>query len=140
MLPRGGGKNGSDPIFVPAKSYVIYSNYALHRDPSVFGPDIEAFRPERWAGVKDPGSAAPPEGYQPLKPERYEFLSFLAGPRGCPGEKLGTTMVAYALVRLLQEFEFVQPRDDRPWEEAMSFSFFNRNGVSIAFIPVESKS
>jgi len=41
-------------------------------------------------------------------------------------------MLAYATVRLAQEFTNLRPEDDRPWEEAKAFSFYNRHGVHLS--------
>lgn len=120
VLSRGGGFDGKDPLFVRKGTYVVYSNYALHHNPEVFEEDVDEFRPERWMNIT---------------PSRFEYLSFGAGPRVCPGEKIGWTMLSYAIVRLAQEFREIQPRDDRPWKEAEAFNFQNRNGVHIAMIP-----
>lgn len=51
VLPRGGGADGSGALFVGKGTYVVYSNYALHRDPHVFGEDVEELQPERWEDV-----------------------------------------------------------------------------------------
>ena len=99
-------------------TYIVYSNYALYRNPAVFGPDVDSFRPERWA-----------EG---VNPARYEFLNFGAGPRHCPGKEMGWTMLAYLTVRLAQTVKELRPYDNRPWQEARAFSFHNKHGVHIA--------
>ncbi|KAI5369477.1 Putative cytochrome P450 [Septoria linicola] len=119
VLPRGGGPSGLHPLLVAKGTYVAYSNYALHRDPNVFGADVDVFRPERWASIK---------------PSKFEFLPFGVGQRRCPGEKMGWSMVTYAVVRLAQEVERLQPPregEDLLWEEAGSFAFFNRHGVHL---------
>ena len=144
-LPRGGGEDGTASLFVPKGAYVAYSNYALHRDPKVFGPDVEKFRPDRWAGTsRGQGELLPSHANEttdsratavPLKPARFEYLSFGAGPRHCPGEKMGWNMVAYVTVRLAQAFKAIEPRDDRSWEEARAFIFQNRHGVHVGMIP-----
>ena len=116
-LPRGGGPNGQDPLRVAKDTYLVYSNYSLHRDRAVFGPDVEDFRPERWTGIS---------------PKRFEYLSFGAGLRHCPGQKMAWVMLAYATARLAQKVERMEARDDRPWEEGIAFSFFNVHGVMIS--------
>lgn len=60
---------------IPQGSHVLFSPYALHRDPTLY-PEPERFQPERWsqehAGAKG-GS-------------RETFIPFGAGLRGCIGE------------------------------------------------------
>lgn len=68
-----------------------------------------------------------------LKVDRYQFLAFGAGARACVGEKLASLIVPYAIARIAQDFEVIQPRDDRPWEEVTAWNFFNRHGVHVAF-------
>ena len=104
-------------MFVPKKTYLIYSNYALHRNPAVFGENVDAFRPERWTEIL---------------PKRFEYMSFGAGTRHCPGKKMAWTMMAYATARLAQEVEWIEPRDDQLWEEAATFSFYNIHGAKVA--------
>lgn len=48
VLPRGGGKDGSQPILVPKGMSVRWTSHALHRKQDVYGPDADEFRPERW--------------------------------------------------------------------------------------------
>ncbi|SPQ19667.1 f5a772ea-4ba0-4600-93ef-71ad31cc0b18 [Thermothielavioides terrestris] len=48
ILPRGGGKDGKQPILVPKGMSVRWSLHALHRSKDIFGPDADEFRPERW--------------------------------------------------------------------------------------------
>lgn len=64
-LPRGGGPDGSAPVFVPKGTEVNYSVYAMHRNKSVWGEDANVFKPERWNGMK----------------VGFEYLPFNGGPR-----------------------------------------------------------
>lgn len=89
----------------------------LHRNPSVFGPDPEEFRPERWEDL-NPG---------------WAYAPFGGGPRMCIGKKFALVEAAYATVRLVQYADRLEPRDDRGWEELLSFTCINRNGTKVAF-------
>ena len=71
-LPRGGGKDGQKPIFIPKGQTVLISTYALQMRADIWGSDPGVFRPERWENRR-PG---------------MEFLPFGGGPRKCIGRKL----------------------------------------------------
>lgn len=71
VLPRGGGPDGSSPIFIPAKTPVGWNLYAMHRREDLFGKDAEDFRPERWETLR----------------AGWEYLPFNGGPRICIGRK-----------------------------------------------------
>lgn len=70
-LPRGGGPDGTSPLLVSKGSAVFYNVYAMHRDEATFGPDPEAFVPERWEGLR-PG---------------WAYLPFNGGARSCVGRE-----------------------------------------------------
>ncbi len=69
---------------VPARSVVLMSPYATHRDPRWF-PDPHAFRPERW--LED----------DPARP-KFAYFPFGGGARVCIGERFawmeGTLILA----------------------------------------------
>lgn len=52
ILPRGGGKDGSQPILVPKGTSCRWVTHALHRNKEVYGEDVEEFRPERWDSIR----------------------------------------------------------------------------------------
>ncbi|CAG7937267.1 unnamed protein product [Penicillium nalgiovense] len=54
-LPRGGGKDGTSPIYIRKGRTVMYSNYVLYRRKDIWGEDAEIFNPDRWA-ERSPGS------------------------------------------------------------------------------------
>ncbi len=51
-LPRGGGKDGMERIFIPAGTNVDYRVHVMHHRKDLWGEDAEEFRPERWKGRK----------------------------------------------------------------------------------------
>ncbi|KAF2019217.1 cytochrome P450 52A12, partial [Aaosphaeria arxii CBS 175.79] len=93
-LPSGGGEDGHSPIFVPKGTEVVYIVWLMQRQPEFWGPDADAFRPERWQNRK----------------HGFEYLPFNGGPRICLGQQNALTKTSYAVVRLLQRFDKL----DRP--------------------------
>jgi len=97
-LPRGGGPDGLSPVFVPKNSRIITLFYGLHRDKSIFGYDVEVFRPDRWNSIS---------------PSSWQYLPFSNGPRRCPGQDKAITEAAYLIIRFAQKFEVIESRDQR---------------------------
>ena len=92
----------------------------MHRDPSIWGPDADAFRPERWEGLK------------PM----WEYIPFLGGKRKCPAQQFVLTQTAYVVVRILQEFRDIENRDpETEFIEMFTFTMESKNGVKVGLIP-----
>jgi cytochrome P450 len=108
ILPRGGGIDGDELLFLPAGTVVGFHTYSLHRLKDIYGADAEDFRPERWEDVR-PG---------------WAYLPFSGGPRVCLGQRFALTQAAYLTVRLLQEFPKVDVDQYRPWRELLTLVRF----------------
>ncbi|KAK7187736.1 cytochrome P450 [Paraphaeosphaeria sporulosa] len=89
-LPTGGGPNGTAPILVRKGEAVGYCPYIMHRRQETFGPDAEAFRPERWL---ENGSQA---GY--VVARMLQKFSSLRLPKEEPMEAIGTEKQKLTLV------------------------------------------
>ena len=98
-LPTGGGPDKCSPIAVRKGQSVLFSVYLMQRRKDLWGADALEFKPERW------------EQRWPA----WQYLPFLGGPRICVGQQFALTEASYALVRLLREFDAIEPVD---WEEA----------------------
>ncbi|KAL2857346.1 n-alkane-inducible cytochrome P450 [Aspergillus pseudoustus] len=119
FLPVGGGPDGNSPVFVPKGMDVVYTTYSMHRLQSIYGPDAEEFRPERWGTLK-PG---------------WGYIPFNGGPRICVGQQFALTEAGYTTVRILQQFKGIESRDPEPWMEALTLTMASKNGVKVAMIP-----
>jgi cytochrome P450 len=117
QLPTGGGPDQDQPIFVPKNTLVVLSYYALHRDPAVFGEDVEAFRPERW---------------DIIKPGTWDFMGFGGGNRACMGQQKVLVEAAYVLVRLAKNFSKLESRDSSAWEGELKLTCKSKNGCKVA--------
>ncbi|KAL1594564.1 hypothetical protein SLS60_010325 [Paraconiothyrium brasiliense] len=117
-LPTGGGIDGTSPIFVKAGTRIQPAFYALHREPSVYGPNVEDFDPHRWKNIK---------------PSQWEFMAFGGGPRNCMGREKSLVEAAYLLAKLAGNYERLEARDDRPWTGTMAFTCANKYGCLVAF-------
>jgi cytochrome P450 len=71
-LPQGGGPKGDAPMLVRKGQMVVWFSWASHRNPEIFGEDVETFRPERWEN---------------LSADIPGFIPFQPGTRVCPGRK-----------------------------------------------------
>ncbi|EAQ89901.1 hypothetical protein CHGG_06520 [Chaetomium globosum CBS 148.51] len=106
ILPRGGGKDGSQPILIAKGTPVRWSSHGLHRNKDVFGPDADEFRPERWeSDLRARYRSPPPPSYIP----------FSGGPRICLGQQFALTQIAYTLFRFFRTFRAIEARDSGPY-------------------------
>jgi cytochrome P450 len=118
QLPIGGGNDGSSPIFVPKGSTVVISHYALNRDRSVFGQNIDDFDPDRW---------------NTICPEQWQFMPFGGGQRACMGQQKALVEASYVLVRLAQSFDSIESRDPAPWKGELNLTWKKVNGCKVSF-------
>ena len=72
VLPRGGGPNGSEPVFLAKGERVLVATFAMQHRCDIWGDDPDVFRPERWENRR----------------AGFEFLPFGGGHRKCIGREL----------------------------------------------------
>ena len=121
--------------FVPGGTKVGCSVKATHRDPALFGPDAQSFRPERWLlsptalkeMPKDIGTSnwtlppTHPLGHEtdPSKlymMERNNDLAFGSGRFQCLGKPVAWMELNKVFVELLKRFEFQLTDPLKPWD------------------------
>lgn len=116
-LPRGGGPDGQQPIFIRKGDTVQVTKTVQQRNPEYWGHDANVYRPERFEGLK------------PF----WEFVPFSGGPRRCPAQMMVMTEGAYMLARLLLQYRRVEARDMNPYTALMRIGPSNKTGVLVAF-------
>jgi len=82
----------------PAGATILMSPWLLHHDSRSWGPDVGAFRPQRWLGPDggfDPGAPGQPRG---------AYLPFGAGSRICIGENFAWAEAVLVLVTLARHW------------------------------------
>jgi cytochrome P450 len=112
-LPRGGGPDGTEPVYVRKGQPVAYSVFVTHRRKDLWGADAGVFNPDRWEDLK----------------VGWEYLPFNGGPRICIGQQFALTEAGYVLVRLLQRFDRIE--DVRPDSEP-------KYGLTLTVAPAEN--
>ena len=91
-LPRGGGEDGTQPVFVPKGMDTRIALFAINRRADIWGPDAEEFNPDRWVG----------------RSIGIEFSPFAAGRRKCIGREFHLGL-----------FSFTIYADTRPYQSNM---------------------
>lgn len=79
------------------------SNYSLHHNPSIWGPDHDQFKPDRWL-ASDTTSQ-----------DKLQYLMpFGAGHRMCIGRNIATINIVKIVTTLLRIYNFeVVEKDER---------------------------
>lgn len=75
---------------IPVGTTVLHSNLALHRDPRFWGPDANAYRPDRWLDDEPPAAA---------------FQAFGRGRRMCMGKRMAYIEAILTLATAFQRFD-----------------------------------
>jgi cytochrome P450 len=118
ILPTGGGPDGTRPVYIAPGDTIAINFFTLHRDPAIFGPDPESFRPERWEQARP----------------TWEFLPFGGGARHCPAQQLALFWVGYTLVRLLLTYGEIRNEDTvEEFVENMKLNMESGTGAKVAF-------
>ncbi|KAJ9635627.1 hypothetical protein H2204_005801 [Knufia peltigerae] len=94
-LPRGGGVDGTSPVYIRKGSEVAYNVHIMHRRTDIWGPDAHEFKPERWNHRKT----------------GWEYLPFNGGPRICLGQQFALTEAGYVIARIVQRFDQIESMD-----------------------------
>lgn len=81
---------------VPKGTRIILSPQAVNMSTSLWGPDPQAFNPERWLDKLNGGAES-----------NYSFLTFLHGPRSCIGQAFARAEFACLLAAFVGRFDFV---------------------------------
>ncbi|THV02578.1 cytochrome P450 [Dendrothele bispora CBS 962.96] len=68
-----------DGYLIPKGSTMIYNVWAMNRDPEVYGPDVDAFRPERFLDESGQNEVTPPDTHQ------QGHVTYGFGRRACVG-------------------------------------------------------
>jgi len=101
----------SDGTFVPFGTNTVMSVYASARMTSVWGPDAEEYRPERFID-KDTGKL------KVVSP--FKFFTFLAGPRQCLGMRFAMLEMKSAMAAIMTRFDLKTVED--PFSITYDFS------------------
>ncbi|CAH0477875.1 unnamed protein product [Peronospora belbahrii] len=91
-----------DGTFIKAGTRVILPHYSMGRMTTVWGPDANEFKPERWLdSTMNRTKAASP----------FKFSVFLGGPRICLGMKFALLEMKITLAKLLSHFDLKTVND-----------------------------
>ncbi|TVY93856.1 Cytochrome P450 [Lachnellula willkommii] len=113
-LPRGGGEDKLQPVFLRKGQRVLIANHAMQHRADLWGLDVDEFKPERWE-KRIPG---------------FEFVPFAAGPRKCIGQQFALTETAYVIIRFLQRFDKIE-NSEEPGPPFFHYIFSNRSGTGV---------
>ncbi|KAF6764285.1 cytochrome P450 monooxygenase [Ephemerocybe angulata] len=80
--------------FFPEGTVLSVPSYSIHRDPSVWGEDVEDFRPERWL---EGDSSAMHRCFNP----------FSVGPRACLGRNLAMMELQVIVASIMRRYDIV---------------------------------
>ncbi|KAK6431100.1 hypothetical protein LTR95_012741 [Oleoguttula sp. CCFEE 5521] len=94
VLPRGGGPDGTAPVFLRKCTGIGWSTYHMHRSEALYGANARKYMPERWESGELIRKVGLGTG----------FLDFHGGPRVCLGKDYALMEASLAIVRILQRY------------------------------------
>jgi len=117
VLPRGGGKDGRSPLFVPKGTRIFDSLWHTSTRQDLWGEDAEEFRPERWEG----------------RMHGWNFTPFGGGARICIGQQFALVETYFVTVRLMQKYPRCENRDPvHAYVPDITGPMAPKNGVKVA--------
>jgi cytochrome P450 len=98
----------------PGGTTVGINAWVAHRNTSVYGPDADKWRPERWLEIEADGRGAEVEQY---------FLAFGLGSRTCIGKNISFLELNKLVPQLLRQFDLVldEELNKHEWRTVNSF-------------------
>jgi cytochrome P450 len=132
-LPRGGGKDGLQPIGILKGTKVLFSIMLVHTNPDLYPAingkgyhDPNKWIPARWLDLD--------ERKKSWTPGLWNFLPFHHGKRACPGQKFAQVEIAYTVARILQTYKAVRILG---WDQPESMEKELECRVAVTMSPAE---
>ncbi|KAL6922263.1 hypothetical protein ACHAPO_012004 [Fusarium lateritium] len=124
-VPAGGAKiNGH---YFPAGTIVGINAWVRHRDESVFGPDADAFKPERWFAEKEKVTVM-----------NQNWMPFGLGSRTCIGRHISMLEISKLIPRIVRDFDITFDEDKvhgRDSWHTSNFWFVKPKGFAVRVTP-----
>jgi len=83
--------------YFPEGTVLSVPSFTIHRDPKVWGDDVEAYRPERWISDEKRDKALMMRTFNP----------FSVGPRACVGRNLAMLELQIIVASMLRRYDYV---------------------------------
>ncbi|KAM7253740.1 hypothetical protein ACFE04_031422 [Oxalis oulophora] len=99
-----------DGTVVKQGTIVTYHPYAMGRMKSIWGPDADEFKPERWLEEKESDGEGQKWNFVARDP--YTFSAFQAGPRICLGKEMAYLQMKRVVAGVLRRFRVVSAIPD----------------------------
>jgi len=123
------GKDGKEMnnVLVPKGTLIFPSLLSSNKNPDIWGPDADEWKPERWiAGLPQSVMDARIPGVF------SHLMTFIGGGRGCIGFKFSQLEMKVVLCTLLDTFKFYPPKDKE--------IYWNMTGIVTPSVNGESKT
>ncbi|KAJ7847728.1 cytochrome P450 [Mycena olivaceomarginata] len=111
-----GGLIIGDRVF-PVGAVLSVPSYSIHRDPAMWGADVEAFRPEQWLGP----AAGEAEWEARRDAMQRAFNPFSVGPRACVGRNLASLELQIIVASIMRRYHFVLERPEQELQTREGF-------------------
>ncbi|KAI0318198.1 cytochrome P450 [Amylostereum chailletii] len=115
VLPLGTPVKGLDgrdisEIMVPSGTFIHLNIAGVNRDPEIWGPDADQWKPERWLRPLPESVAA-----SHIPGVYANQMTFIGGGRACIGFKFSLLEMKVVLSQLLPVFRFAPPKKEIFW-------------------------
>lgn len=122
------GKNGED-VKIPKGTFIQIPNWFRHRNPELWGEDVNEFNPEREFKDEELWEGSIINTYNP---STERFSPFTYGPRDCIGKNFSQMEMRVILLHLLQTYHFeLTPEQEEVDENKFIFNKFTMGPRNI---------
>ncbi|KAF2111057.1 cytochrome P450 [Lophiotrema nucula] len=107
-----------ESVILPGNANIGYSVFGLNHDTSIFGPDADQFRPERWLinNAEDEKRVA--------EMRKTTELIFGYGKYQCLGKNIAWMEYSKVIFELLRHFDWATAKPETPWKEMNYIGIF----------------
>lgn len=117
---------------IPQGTEVLISPWVINRSKDFWGPDADAFKPERWINN---GQSDEDEDGTPKAGSNYYFMTFLHGPRSCIGQNFAKAELRCLLAAMALRFSWTLDMKDSEVVPAGAITIKPAKGLRLRLKP-----